>query len=78
MRIYEDILNTSENRQAPRCYYIPKGVSTYTLLNGEWDFAYFDRDFDMPEKYTYLRFGILDFEGKHADTRAYFPDEIEK
>ena len=50
MRIYEDILNTSENRQAPRCYYIPKGVSTYTLLNGEWDFAYFDRDFDMPEK----------------------------
>ena len=50
MRFYEDILKTSENRVAPRSYYIPKGVSEYKLLNGEWNFAYFERDIDVPEK----------------------------
>ncbi len=50
MRFYENPLKTSENRLAPRSYYIPQGVSEYTLLNGEWNFAYFDRDIDLPEK----------------------------
>lgn len=50
MKIYENILKTSENRLSPRSYYIPKGVSKYTLLNGEWDFAYFDCVEDVPEK----------------------------
>ena len=50
MRIYENPLKTSENRVAPRSYYIPSGVSEYTLLNGEWDFAYFDNYLDIPEK----------------------------
>lgn len=50
MRIYENWQKTSENRLAPRSYYIPKGKSEYTLLNGEWDFAYFNRDIDVPEK----------------------------
>lgn len=49
MRVYENILKTSENRLNPRCHYIPKGVATYTLLNGEWDFAYFKRDVDVPD-----------------------------
>ena len=50
MRIYENPKVTSENRVAPRSYYIPAGISEYMLLNGEWDFAYFDRDIDVPEK----------------------------
>lgn len=50
MRIYEQVNQTSENRKAPRSYYIPEGISEYKLLNGEWRFAYFDRDIDVPEK----------------------------
>lgn len=50
MRFYENPLKTSENRLKPRSYYIPKGVSEYKLLNGEWNFAYFNRDIDVPEK----------------------------
>lgn len=50
MRIYENILKTSENRLPQRCYYIPSGVSEYILLNGDWNFKYFSRDIDVPEK----------------------------
>ncbi len=50
MRIYENPLKTSENRRNPKSYAIPTGVSEYILLNGEWDFAYFERDIDVPEK----------------------------
>lgn len=42
MRFYENPLKTSENREAPRAYYIPKGNSKYTLLNGVWKFAFFE------------------------------------
>ncbi len=49
MRIYENPQKTSKNRVAPRSYYIPSGKSTYTLLNGDWRFAYFSRDIDVPE-----------------------------
>ena len=48
-RIYENPQKTSLNRLAPRSYYIPSGKSEYMLLNGEWDFAYFSRDIDVPE-----------------------------
>ena len=50
MRNYENPMKTSENRMPPRSYYIPGGVSEYMLMNGQWDFAYFDRDIDVPEK----------------------------
>ena len=50
MRAYENILFTSENRKLPRSYYIPGGCSQYLLLNGEWKFAYFNRDIDVPKK----------------------------
>ena len=50
MRQYENPERTSENRCAPRSYYIPGGVSEYQLLNGTWNFAYFDRDIDVPEQ----------------------------
>ena len=49
MRVYENPEKTSENRLPARSYYIPKGKSEYTLLNGEWNFAYFERDIDVPE-----------------------------
>lgn len=49
-RKYEEPCKTSENRMAPRSYYIPGGNSEYHLLNGIWRFAYFERDIDVPEK----------------------------
>ena len=49
MRNYENPMATSENRCAPRSYYIPAGKSEYHLLNGQWNFAYFTRDIDVPE-----------------------------
>lgn len=49
MRVYENPLKTSENRCAPRSYYIPTGASEYNLLNGEWNFKYFERDIDAPK-----------------------------
>ena len=49
MRNYENPMTTSENRCAPRSYYIPEGKSEYTLLNGQWNFAFFSRDIDVPE-----------------------------
>ena len=49
MRIYENPERTSENRLPPRSYYIPGGVSEYTLLNGDWRFAYYSRDVDVPD-----------------------------
>ncbi len=50
MRIYENPQKTSDNREKAISYYIPQGKSEYHLLNGEWDFAYFNRDIDVPEK----------------------------
>lgn len=49
MRVYENPLKTSENRCKPRSFYIPTGVSEYNLLNGVWNFKYFNRDIDVPE-----------------------------
>ncbi len=50
MRVYENPRKTSENRIKTRSYYIPKGVAEQYLLNGEWRFAFFSRDIDVPEK----------------------------
>ena len=50
MRNYENPQMTSENRMAPRSFYIPGGASEYQLLNGTWKFAYFQRDIDVPEE----------------------------
>ncbi|MBQ6714355.1 MAG: DUF4981 domain-containing protein [Clostridia bacterium] len=49
MRFYENPEKTSENRLSPRSYYIPRGKSEYMLLNGQWRFAFFKRDIDVPE-----------------------------
>lgn len=64
MRKYENLECLHENTLKPRSYYIPydtekkakNGDKTksdyYTLLNGEWDFRYYARDIDCPEKIT--------------------------
>ncbi len=64
MRKYEDLAYIHENTLPPRAHYIPydtlgkalAGDKTksdfYTLLNGEWDFKYFARDIDCPERIT--------------------------
>ena len=49
MRIYENPQITSENRCRSRSYYIPGGISEYHLLNGDWRFAFYGRDIDVPE-----------------------------
>ena len=49
MKLFEDLNRTSENRLSPRSYAIPGGKSEVTLLNGEWDFAYFENENEIPE-----------------------------
>ncbi len=44
MRMYEDLRHISENRMPQRAYYIPQGG--YTLLNGIWDFKFYDCDYE--------------------------------
>ena len=62
MRVYEDFRKTSENREPQRAYYIPydslekalrgkrEESEFYRLLNGDWNFKYFESEFDIPEK----------------------------
>lgn len=52
VRVYEDVLKTSENRLPQRAYYIPEGNAEYMLLNGKWRFAYYPCDIDVPEMIT--------------------------
>ncbi len=64
MRKYEDISKINENTMPPRAYYIPYDTLDgallfdktkspyYTLLNGEWDFRYYERDIDCPDIIT--------------------------
>ena len=63
MRHYENILNTSENREKQRAYYIPyeslekalegkkENSAYYKLLNGNWNFKYYERDIDVPDNF---------------------------
>lgn len=50
MRVYENPEITSKNRRAAKSFYIPTGKSEYTLLNGIWDFAYFEKEIDIPKE----------------------------
>lgn len=51
------------------------GKKTYFEI-GTKDEPVSSADFEIPEKAPYVRFSVIDFEGKHADTRAYFRDEL--
>ena len=44
MRKYEDLNIIAENREPQRAYYIPE--SGCTILNGIWDFKFYDCDFE--------------------------------
>ena len=52
MRIYENPQKTSENRLKSISFYNIGGVSETLSLNGEWDFAFFGRDIDVPDVIT--------------------------
>jgi len=64
MKSYEDLNLIQENREPQRSYYIPYNTlekalegdkrksEYYKLLNGQWDFAYFERDIDVPAVIT--------------------------
>ena len=45
MRFYEDLKHIKENRMPQRAYYIPENEGAYILLNGQWNFKYYDADF---------------------------------
>ena len=45
MRFYEDLNHIKENRLPQRAYYIPENQGAYMVLNGEWNFKYYDADF---------------------------------
>ena len=46
MKKYEDLNRLQEKRLPQRAYYIPENEGAYTLLNGIWDFAFYERDYD--------------------------------
>ena len=44
MRFYEDLNILEKNRLPQRAYYIPENEGGYQLLNGTWDFCYYQAD----------------------------------
>ena len=44
-RFYENLEYIKENRMPQRAYYIPENDGAYKLLNGTWNFKYYDADF---------------------------------
>ncbi len=68
MRPYENLYQFFENRMPQRAYYIPyeslskalKGdryeSGYYRLLNGNWDFSFYEKDFLLPEDLTDIAF----------------------
>ena len=52
MRFYEDLTHLSENRLPQRAYYIPENPGAYQLLNGSWDFRYYEADFQEEKEIT--------------------------
>ena len=53
MRFYEDLHFLQENRMPQRAYYIPEGPGSYTGLNGNWDFRYYEADYLEEEAVTH-------------------------
>ena len=64
-----DMRKVGENRLAPRAFYFPyssaeKAIAgnkaeneNYMLLNGEWDFAYFESELDIPGSISDIAYG---------------------
>jgi len=49
MRFYENPAVVSENREPQRAYYIPENEGAYTLLNGKWNFKYYEKNIDVED-----------------------------
>lgn len=56
VRKYEDLTYLQEKRLPQRAYYIPENEGAYLLLNGEWAFSYYERDYDEKPSRT----GMID------------------
>ena len=56
MRKYEDLRYLQENRLKQRAYYIPENKGACISLNGDWDFAFYERDDDESPAKT----GVID------------------
>lgn len=52
MRIFEDIKFSGLIRLPQRHYYIPEGKNSYTLLNGDWKFKYYQSCADLKADIT--------------------------
>ncbi|MBE7021230.1 MAG: glycoside hydrolase family 2 [Ruminococcaceae bacterium] len=52
MRFYEDLNNICENRMPQRSFYIPENENAYKLLNGNWQFKYYEADCDEEKEIT--------------------------
>lgn len=46
MRFYEDLQSIAKNRLPQRAYYIPENRGAYQLLNGTWNFKFYEADFE--------------------------------
>lgn len=47
MRSYENPDFISDKRLKQRSYYIPEGKNSYILLNGIWNFKFYEKDYDL-------------------------------
>ena len=68
MEKYNDLSLVSENREAPRAYYIPhhslesamtgqkENSQRYRSLNGDWEFCYLETPQDLPDDLSRLSF----------------------
>lgn len=52
------------------------GAKTTKCVRGTLDSPVTSADFEISEECPFVRFDVYDFEGRHADTRGYFRDEL--
>ena len=53
------------------------GAKRTCRVTGTKDEPVSSADFEIDEKAPYIRISVYDFEGRYADTRGYFRDELE-
>ena len=59
MTLHEDTSVNCAGALEPRAYFIPEGADgsrRREMLNGDWDFAYFDSIVDLPDRFTEMKF----------------------
>lgn len=83
MRDFENLKKLGENREKQRAYYIPYDTlegalsgekeksAYYKLLNGDWNFKFYKRDIDVPEKIDEVVFDNIIDVPSNWQTRGY-------